>query len=118
MTNIIENYSRDNPGKVWRTYTYDMDNGADIAKYVARTRYAFPGGYELFAITTDGAVLCHKCCRAEFRLIAESVRDYPGDVFEYCDGWRVVEVGSTAEYDNFGDDDNHLICDHCNRIID
>ena len=79
---IIENYSRDNPGKVWRTYSYDMDNCADIAKYVARTRYAFPGGYELYAITDDGGLLCHDCCKTEFHQIASS---YEGD------GWRVTD---------------------------
>ena len=98
--------------KVWRTYRYNMDNGADMAKYVARTRYAYPGGYELFAITNDGAILCNDCCRTEFRLIAESVRDNPGDAFGYCDGWRVVAIDSTAMLEE------STYCDHCNKTIE
>ena len=109
--NTVTDYNRLNPGRVWRTYNYDLDNGADIAKYVARTRYAWPGGYELFAITNDGAALCHDCCRSEFRLIAESVRDNPSDAYGYCDGWRVIAVDSTASLDD------SLWCDHCDRHI-
>lgn len=102
MPEQFQTYSRDNPGQVWRTYTYDMTDTADIAKYVARTRYAFPGGYELFAITDDGGVLCHKCCRTEFPQIATS---YPGD------GWRVVGCDSAANLDG------PIYCDHCIKEI-
>ena len=100
--NTIETYGRDNPGKVWRTVVYNMNKSADIAKFVARTKFAFPGGYELFAITDDGAALCYDCCRTEFSQIVGS---YPGD------GWRVTGIDSMANYD----DSFH--CDHCNREI-
>ena len=100
--NTIETYNRDNPGKVWRTVIYDMGKCADIAKFVARTKFAFPGGYELFAITDDGAALCYDCCQTEFSQIVGS---YPGD------GWRVTAIDSMANYD----DSFH--CDHCNREI-
>lgn len=99
---IIQEYSRNNPGKVWRRYTYNLEKPADIAKYVARTKYAFPGGYELFAITDDGGILCFDCCRADFRLIAESMPR---------DGWHAVAVECTANTDA------EIICDNCHNLI-
>ena len=101
--NTIEVYTSDNPANKWRNYVYDMDQGKDIAKYIARTKYAFPGGYELYAITDDGGVLCHECCRQEFVNIATA---YDGD------GWNVVAIDSTAACDM-----EDLHCSHCNKSI-
>ena len=98
----LTNYSNANPAGIWRDYPYNMDTAAGMAKYVARTKYAFPGGYELYAVTDDGAVLCHNCCRTEFELIAKS---------DSADGWHVEAVTSTA------DDDSHVYCDHCDKDI-
>ena len=102
ISDKLEVYSSNNKANVWRNYVYDMDNGADIAKYVARTKYAWPGGYELYAITDDGGVLCHECCRTEFCNIATA---YDGD------GWKVTACTSTAM------DEEHVYCDHCNKTI-
>lgn len=41
-------------------------------KQAIRTKFAWPGGYELFGITSDGAALCCDCMRKEYRLIAWS----------------------------------------------
>jgi hypothetical protein len=103
--NTIETYSSNNPAKVWRNYTYDLDVGSDIAKYVAREHYAWPGGYELFVITDDGGLLCFDCCRSEFtQIIWDEVND--------CStGWRVTAMDSMASYD----EPHH--CDHCSRVI-
>lgn len=102
-TNIIEVYSNNNQANLWRNYIYDMDKGVDIAKYVARTKYAFPGGYELYAITDDGGVLCHDCCRSQFEYIVYSCGN---------DGWKVVAVDSTVNCDM-----EDLHCDHCSKLI-
>jgi hypothetical protein len=102
ISDTIEVYSQNNPAKKWRNYVYDMSLGADIAKYVARTKYAFPGGYELYAVTDDGGVLCHDCCKAEFFNIKTA---YEGD------GWNVVGVQTTAW------DEELVLCGHCNKTI-
>ena len=74
----------------------------EIADYVSETAFAWPGGYEMFALTDDGGVLCRLCCATERDLIAAS---YPGD------GWH-----ATA-FDHEGNTDAHVECDHCHRII-
>ncbi len=104
MANTIENYrpATANVHGVWRNDRYDLDRGADVARYVARQRYVWPGGYELFALTDDGGVLCCDCCRSEYRLIAHS---YPRN------GWHVSAMDSAANYDE------PLACDHCARSI-
>ena len=90
------------PGRVWRDMFYDMTRGADIARYIARHRYVWPGGYPLFAIADDGAPLCANCCRTEYRLIRNAIPR---------DGWHIV--GYT-----YADDINEPeFCAHCNENI-
>jgi predicted nucleic-acid-binding Zn-ribbon protein len=110
MTNFTLEFSKPvfptDPAKpitIWRDYSYDLTKCADIARYVAREKYAFPGGYELFAVTDDGGVLCHRCCKSEYYLIRTS---YKGD------GWHVEAMSSTAEVD-----DDALYCDHCGYAV-
>ena len=75
---------------------------ANLAKQIIRNPWAWPGGYPMFAITDDGAALCHKCCKSEFRNIATS---YPGD------GWTIAALDINYE-------DNMLFCDNCNDLIE
>ena len=44
-------------------------------------KYAWPGGYSVLAIMSDGDVLCPDCVRENLRIIAESTA---GD---FRDGW-------------------------------
>lgn len=71
-----------------------------------RNPYAWPGGYALFAITSDGACLCMTCCRKEYRLISDSVRNKSND------GWRITAFDCTANVDEVPD------CDHCSKPAD
>lgn len=98
----VEDFNQMNPGKVWRKYCYDLDKGADIAKYIARYHYSWPGGYEMFAITDDGGTLCYCCCRTEFGLIARAIQG---------DGWNVVAFESTSNLDE------PEMCSHCSKVI-
>lgn len=75
-------------------------------KTVARDHYAWPGGYEMFAITSDGGALCFKCCRAEFPLIARAT--IAGD----RSGWRCEGIDATCNCDT-----DPVYCDHCGRVI-
>jgi len=38
-------------------------------KQAIRSKYAWPGGYEIFGITSDGACLCTDCMKKEFKSI-------------------------------------------------
>lgn len=77
-------------------------NPGRTALSIVREPYAWPGGYERWAITDDGGVLCPRCCKTEL----ESIRNAtPGD------GWFVVAESSTAEQDG------PVVCDHCGGII-
>ena len=65
--------------------------------------YAWPGGYPMYAATSDGACLCHKCCKAESSQIGKPSGDWH-------DQWRIVGLDVNWE-------DPALYCDHCgNRI--
>lgn len=92
---------------------YNFARSPDLAKYVARERFAWPGGYELFAVTTDGAALCRHCCRAEFYQIAWDYHRGGGDApaAGFSSGWSIVSIHTTAELDEGGE------CDHCGRDI-
>ena len=67
--------------------------------------YAWPGGYPLAFLTHDGACLCFKCGREEFKQIADSIRE------KHSDGWRVVACD--IMYGEESDDS----CDHCAAVI-
>jgi len=64
--------------------------------------YAFPGGYPMFAVTSDGGALCKDCCKSESSSIGTT---YGGD------GWQVT--GLSINYE-----DKNLYCDHCSQPIE
>lgn len=88
-------------GKIKR----DVENDNTALKAAIRTKNVWPGGYELFGICDDGAVLCCDCMRREYYLIAYSRRN------KINDGWNVVAVECAANYDS------HIQCVHCNKTI-
>lgn len=92
---------RANYGQIKR----DVENDNTALKAAIRTKYVWPGGYELFGICDDGAVLCCDCMRREYYLIAYSRRH------KINDGWNVVAVECAANYDS------HISCEHCNNAI-
>jgi hypothetical protein len=71
-----------------------------------RDKFAWPGGYEIYGVCSDGGVLCCDCMRAEYRQIAYARRHH----LRY--GWRVEAVTCTAY-----DDEPHG-CDHCGKVIE
>jgi hypothetical protein len=74
-------------------------------KQAIRDKYAWPGGYPLFLVTSDGAALCCDCARKEYKQIARAIRH------SLHDGWEV-----TGEAINWEDPD--LFCDHCSKRIE
>jgi hypothetical protein len=81
---------------------WELETPHDVAHLVASERYAWPGGYELYAITDDGGALCYGCCATEADVIAES---NPGD------GWHAVAIQSSDWLEE------PTTCDHCGRSI-
>lgn len=73
-----------------------------ITDSITNKPFAWPGGYERFAITDDGGVLCYRCVTAERETIEDS---FPGD------GWFIVGQSHDGETDAL------TICDHCGTVI-
>ena len=51
---------------------------SDIMKAVQqaiREPYAWPGGYPVHVVLSDGDLLCTQCARAEYRQLSEADRD-------------------------------------------
>ena len=70
-----------------------------------RSKYAWPGGYPMFGICSDGGALCIDCMRKEYRQIAYARKH------SLRDGWRVDAVTINWE-------DTDLTCEHCNKSIE
>jgi hypothetical protein len=93
-----------------------MDGGlamrsTDVVKDLIRHPYAWPGGYPKYAVTSDGATLCKECCRVNFKLIAELIRENAAGQHDgYCAGWRVI--GTEINWES------ELTCDNCHEPIE
>jgi hypothetical protein len=74
-------------------------------KEFIRTKFAWPGGYPLFAICSDGGCLCHRCTKDNAKHIIASTRT------DSRDGWRIDSVDVNWE-------DETLYCDHCGNKIE
>lgn len=73
-------------------------------KNAIRQKYAWPGGYPLYIITSDGAVLCVDCSKKQFRQIA-------------WDWTRHLSTGWFAVAADINWENSELACNHCgNRI--
>lgn len=75
-------------------------------KRAIRDKYAWPGGYPMYLIMSDGGCLCMECARKEWRLICRAMM-FP----HYGGGW-------TAEGAEINWEDNELRCDHCGTEIE
>ncbi len=76
-------------------------------KEAIRTKYAWPGGYEIFGITSDGACLCCDCMRANYRSIATERKHT-----SRSNQWQVDALDTTATCDG-----EAVHCDHCSKAI-
>jgi hypothetical protein len=74
---------------------------SDFRRAVRMGPYAWPGGYDVYGITSDGAALCHDCMGKERRWIADAIATKDDN------GWRIVGLDATCNTD--GD----VTCDHC-----
>jgi len=77
----------------------------DFRRAMRNGPYAWPGGYPLFFITSDGGALSFKAAKANRRAILEAIRDRDSS------GWRTVAFDVNWE-------DNSLYCDHTSERIE
>ncbi len=82
-----------------------------LLKSLVREPYAWPGGYERLAITTDGGLLCSKCLKSNFRTILHSTK------YQYRDGWQVGGSCYEAVSADCCPDDYQNNCDHCGTVF-
>ena len=80
-------------------------NSKQAVKEFARSPYAWPGGYPMFALCQDGGALCHKCVKDNYRQIREEQNTPTGS------GWEVTAVDVNWE-------DAALYCDHCGDRVE
>lgn len=67
--------------------------------------YAWPGGYPLFYVCTDGGTLCPQCVTKERAQIFRSTHEGSHN------GWAIAGIDVNYE-------DINLYCDHCGQSID
>ena len=72
----------------------------------AAQKWAWPGGYPVYAITEDGAALCPECLIGNLRLIVLATHDHEANPPGFDPQWAVVSCEVNWE-------DAHLVCSHC-----
>ena len=82
-----------------------IDTGRQLRATLRAGQYAFPGGYQLGFITSDGALICFDCVREELYNVIHSIRN------EIDDGWRVIACDIVQDYES----DEY--CSHCNKQL-
>lgn len=86
-----------------RTHQH-IENTMQLRATLRAGAYAWPGGYPMFFITSDGEALSFDAVRAEYAQVSRAIRD------KSSDGWRVVACEINYE-------DAELACAHSgNRI--
>ena len=78
---------------------------SELASTIRAGKYAWPGGYAVFFIASDGGVICHDCTVVEYRNVVDSIRR------DINDGWRIVGAECSANTDGA------MYCDYCDGAI-
>ena len=89
-------------------------------KEAIRQKYAWPGGYEILGITSDGACLCCDCMKKEWRNIVQARLPGLGN-----SGWNVEAIDTAANLESEEwitmpenmEGYSLSYCDHCNKIL-
>lgn len=71
--------------------------------------FAWPGGYAVAYVTSDGAMLCADCCNNPDNPVHFDTSPAGND------GWALAGY-SAANWHDIGTGD--WICDHCGKVID
>ncbi len=85
-------------------YTHkEITSGKELCATLRAGEYAWPGGYQLLFIASDGGLLHFDCVRENLYQCIYSIRH------EIDDGWRIV---GCEMIEDIADGEN-LYCDHC-----
>ena len=82
----------------------DIDTISDFRRAMRNGPYAWPGGYPLYFITSDGCALSFDATKQNRRYILEALAS------DSNDGWRVVATDINWE--------GPLYCDHTGKQIE
>jgi hypothetical protein len=82
-----------------------INSVSDFRRAYRNGPYAWPGGYPLYFITSDGGALSYEAAKGCRREILDSIAT------ETNDGWRVIACEINYE-------DGDLYCDHTNSKIE
>ena len=95
----LPDWSRQPPLREKYCYTArTIATTADLRATLRNGAYAWPGGYPLYFVTSDGAALSFATVRRELRAILDSIQN------SHNDGWRVIGVDVNYEDTELTDD--------------
>ena len=73
-------------------------------KDAIRNPFAWPGGYPVYTVMSDGELLCPDCARENYKLIVQATKD------QLRDGWQAF--GADVLYEG------SAYCCHCNKELE
>ncbi len=88
-----------------RTNTMQSYTVKDMKVQLRAGQFAFPGGYPLYFLTSDGEALSFEAVRSQFKQVCQSIKH------RYQDGWQVVACDVNWE-------DGDLTCAHTGKRIE
>ena len=74
-------------------------------KNTIRHPFAWPGGYPVYVVLSDGETLCRECTRKEYKRLLADTRDN-----DSTSGWNVVDAEILWEGEYY--------CAHCSKQIE
>lgn len=83
----------------------NINSISDFRQAIRNGAYAWPGGYPIYFVTSDGAALSFDAAKQERRNVLWSIAN------SVDDGWRIIAVDINYE-------DTALICDHTGQSIE
>jgi hypothetical protein len=84
------NWSKDKPIRERYDYTFrTIDSVAKLKATLRSGPYAWPGGYPMALILSDGGCISFETARREFRYLVGALRDYRTNKHE-SSGWRPI----------------------------
>ena len=83
----------------------NIETANQLKSSIRAGEYAWPGCYQLFFITSDGASLSFASVKENFCAVLDSVKT------ECSDGWPVIAITGEHEYDE------PVFCDHSGEQI-
>lgn len=84
-----------------------IETGRQLRATLRAGEYAWPGGYQMAFITSDGALLCFACVKEELYNVTHSIRN------NCDDSWRVTACDIVHDYES--ETGEH--CAHCNKQL-